>query len=159
MAAQCPTAVKGSEALQLFPLPSPSPFASLGLWLMIKLCPEGRSLMEERETSKAFSGHMALEWQIGTQVALKYNQFSPHDICSVLGLGMLLVSRVKSSVVPLCLKNKTSPRRKGLPHTQGQHCPHDICQILNFLGDRARRAGVGTSEEQSWTSTVFHGWR
>lgn len=147
---------RGSPAVSL---PSPRTFASLGFWPMIKLCPEGRPLMEERETSKAFSGHMVLEWQIRTQVPLKIQPvFSTWHL---LSSGPESTSNKQNEIFhsPIVLKTQRLPKKKGSPQIQGQLLPHDICQIFHLRGDRTRKARLWTSEGQLWISAVFHEWR
>lgn len=146
----------GSPAVSL---PSPRTFASLGFWPMIKLCPEGSPLMEGRETSKAFSGQMVLEWQIRTQVALKIQPI--FSTWHLLGSGSENASNKQNENFHsiIVLKTQRLPKKKGSPQIQGQLLLHDICQIFHLHGDRARKAGLGPSEGQSWISIVFHGWR
>lgn len=106
---------RGSPAVSL---PSPRTFASLGFWPMIKLCPEGRPLMEERETSKAFSGHMVLQWQIRTQVPLKIQPvFSTWHL---LSSGPESTSNKQNEIFhsPIVLKTKAPQEERAASNTR-----------------------------------------
>lgn len=119
---------------------------------MIKLCPKGRPLMEERENSKAFSNHMVLECQIKTQVALKTQPiFSTwHDICWVLGLRMYLISRVKSSTVPPCLKTKAPQEERACLKHKASSRLVKFARVWNSMGTKSGKMDWGTSAGQSW---------